>query len=142
MMDVGEDAFAAASSPTLEGVTLASPAQEQTAHAIPQVEARMCPDLCNTGPHTPFSMCCFNSPVVYLLRMVNSLYFIFFGVESLGGEPVVRGLVNSFFLHGSSVLIVLLFRQYLFLDLVFSRSECFLLVVPFPILQSAIAEHI
>jgi hypothetical protein len=96
MMDVGEDAFATASLPASEGVKSASSTQEQTAPAIPLVEAPMYPDMSKNGPPTPFAMRRFSSTMAYLLLLANALYFIYLGVTSVGGEPVILGLINSF----------------------------------------------
>jgi hypothetical protein len=56
----------------------------------------MYPEMSTKGPSTPFSMRRFSSTVGYLLLMANALYFIYLGVQYVGGEPVVLGLINSF----------------------------------------------
>ena len=139
MMDVGDNVFATASSLASGSVEPASTVQEQTAPAIPNVKAPMYQDMSKNGQPTPFSMNCFNSPVVFLLLLANALYLICFGVEFLRGKTFILVIVNSFSFAWTGGSSVFLFRQYLVLVFVFLRREIFLLVVPFSFLQSAIA---
>ena len=83
-----------ASSPALGSVEPPSLAQEQTVPAIPQLKSQIFPGE-NEHPTTMIRNR-FSPILLYLVLLTDLIFCIYLGVDPLGVEPVVLGLINSF----------------------------------------------